>query len=341
MPAALNQNPLLTLDALAHCGCVLPTEVQAALDVSLTLKARELGVQAFLFWGRLNTLSGKDYYIARAYNGTKRVDGKLVVNPGNKFYYSRDGLNWLDLEPVSEETTERASKLDCACALHSSSLPRRATRARFRGAPHARSREFAHFWNRAVPSEPRLPCRADSLDSHRLPSILAGWLTGDPSHVFEVAQPVPEPEPKEELPPGDEPADEEGAEEEEEEAEPLPPWEITEAEYAMCRINAINAAAALAPEDMFVTDPHGNHVPNPQFHVSHPEQLSSYAGPDGNLGRATPGKWGIRRDSIKGLTVIRNFEYPGFFAYYSEVSNTVGNLYFGNGLKNQDLAFAA
>ena len=49
MPAALNQNPLLTLDALAHCGCVLPTEVQAALDVSLTLKARELGVQAFLF----------------------------------------------------------------------------------------------------------------------------------------------------------------------------------------------------------------------------------------------------------------------------------------------------
>ena len=49
----------------------------------------------------------------------------------------------------------------------------------------------------------------------------------------------------------------------------------------MCRINAINAAAALAPEDMFVTDPHGNHVPNPQFHVSHPEQLSSYAGPDG------------------------------------------------------------
>ena len=152
MPAALNQNPLLTLDALAHCGCVLPTEVQAALDVSLTLKARELGVQAFLFWGRLNTLSGKDYYIARAYNGTKRVDGKLVVNPGNKFYYSRDGLNWLDLEPVSEETTERASKLDCACALHSSSLPRRATRARFRGAPHARSRDPPIFG--IVPSRP-------------------------------------------------------------------------------------------------------------------------------------------------------------------------------------------
>lgn len=339
MPAALNQNPLLTLDALAHCGCVLPTEVQAALDVSLTLKARELGVQAFLFWGKLNTLSGKDYYVARAYNGTKRVDGKLVVNPGNKFYYSRDGINWLDLEPVSEETTERASKLDCACAPPSSSRPRRSTRARFRGTPPPARSNSPNFG--IAPFRPTPPGRADSRDSPRLPSIRAGWLTGDPSHVFEVAQPVPEPEPKEDPPAGDEPADEDAADEEEEEAEPLPPWEITEAEYAMCRINAINAATALAPEGMFVTDPHGNHVPNPQFHVAHPEQLSSYAGPDGNLGSATPGKWGIRRDSIKGLTVIRNFEYPGFFAYYSEVSNTVGNLYFGNGLKNQDLAFAA
>ena len=173
MPAALNQNPLLTLDALAHCGCVLPTEVQAALDVSLTLKARELGVQAFLFWGRLNTLSGKDYYIARAYNGTKRVDGKLVVNPGNKFYYSRDGLNWLDLEPVSEETTERASKLDCACALHSSSPSSGDARAIPRGptCPLARP---AHLEScRPVRTAPPLPSglprlTPPSLDSRRL-----------------------------------------------------------------------------------------------------------------------------------------------------------------------------
>jgi radial spoke head protein 9 len=56
MPAALNQNPLLTLDALAPCGVVLPTEVSACLDVSLNLKARGLGVwglAGFLFWGRL------------------------------------------------------------------------------------------------------------------------------------------------------------------------------------------------------------------------------------------------------------------------------------------------
>jgi hypothetical protein len=114
MPAVLNQNPLLTLDALAPCGVVLPTEVSAALDTSLSLKARELGVQRFLFWGRLSTLSGKDYYVARAYNGTKRVDGKVVVAPGNKFYYSQDGVNWLDLEPVAGVQAEKAVKLDGA-----------------------------------------------------------------------------------------------------------------------------------------------------------------------------------------------------------------------------------
>ena len=107
----MNQSTLLTLDALAPCGCVLPTEVLAAMDVSLTLKARELGVKAFLFWGRLSTESGADYYIARAYNGTKKLEGKIVPNPGHKFYYSRDGVNWLDLEPVTVETTERAEKI--------------------------------------------------------------------------------------------------------------------------------------------------------------------------------------------------------------------------------------
>ena len=269
----MNQNTLLTLDALAPCGCVLPTEVLAGMDVSLTLKARELGVKAFLFWGRLSTESGANYYIARAYNGTKRLDGKIVPNPGNKFYYSRDGVNWLDLEPVTVETTERAEKI-------------------------------------------------------------SAMLTGDPAHVFEVAQPVPVTEP------APEPAEGEEAPEVEE-PEPLPPWEITEAQYMMTRINAVNAATALAPEGMFVTDPHGNHSVNPMFVVQRPDQASAYATSQGNLASAVPGKWGVHHDSFKRLTTIRNFEFPGFFAYYSAVSNTVGNLYFGDGRRNEDLAFAA
>ena len=127
----MHQNPLLTLDALAPCGVVLPTEARAALDTSLTLKARELGVQAFLLWGKFTTSSGRDYYVARAYNGTKRVDGKVIVNPGNKFYYSLDCAEWLDLEPVDGKLGELCGLIDGACRSRVPvRLHRRAIRAR-------------------------------------------------------------------------------------------------------------------------------------------------------------------------------------------------------------------
>ena len=245
--------------------------MRSLLDVSLELKARELGVQAFLFWGKFTTTRGYDYYIARAYNGTKRVEGQVVVNPGSKFYYSRDGMNWLDIEPISDETRSRAAMVD-------------------------------------------------------------EWFTGDPSHVFNVPQPVPEPEAKEET---GEDGDQNEEEANEEEQVPLKSWEIKESDVMQCRIDAINAATALAPEGMFVTDPYGNHRPNPAFFVKHPEQLSSYSAPSGNLGAATPGKWGIRHDAFRRLTTIRSFEYPGFFAFYSGVSNTVGNLYFWRRAREQ------
>ena len=71
-------------------------------------------MQAFLLWGKFTTSSGRDYYVARAYNGTKRVDGKVIVNPGNKFYYSTDCAEWLDLEPVDGKLGELCGLIDGA-----------------------------------------------------------------------------------------------------------------------------------------------------------------------------------------------------------------------------------
>ena len=177
----MNQSTLLTLDA-TPCGCVLPTEVLAAMDVSLTLKARELGVKAFLFWGRLSTESGADYYVARAYNGTKRLERMIVPNRETKFYYSREGsTGWI-------------SARDC-------------------GDHRARGE--------------------NTRDSPGTPRTCSRWRS-----CFHEPEPAPEPAEGEEAP-------------EVEEPEPLPPWEITEAQYMMTRINAVNAATALAPEGMF------------------------------------------------------------------------------------------
>ena len=48
---------------------------------------------------------------------------------------------------------------------------------------------------------------------------------------------------------------------------------------------------------------------------------------------------GLVWDSFKRVATLRSFAYPGFFAYYSSASNTAGNLYFGNGLRNEEVGF--
>jgi radial spoke head protein 9 len=120
-----------------------------------------------------------------------------------------------------------------------------------------------------------------------------------------------------------------------------PPLEfpVSELEYMMSLINAINSVTMVMPEGMYMANAAGDFVQNPLYTMKYPDQLSSYVYAGGNLGGAVPGSWGIIYDSFKQLAIIRSFLYPGFFAYYSAVSNTVGNLYFGSGIKNKDLAF--
>jgi len=105
-------NPLVMLDALASSGCVLPTEVSATLETSLQLKRAELGAKEFWFWGKISTTGGKDYFIGQTMNGAKEVDGVMTLAATNKYYYSQDGVNWLDLEKPSAEQMQKAVKLE-------------------------------------------------------------------------------------------------------------------------------------------------------------------------------------------------------------------------------------
>ena len=45
-------------------------------------------------------------------NGAKEVDGVMTVAATNKYYYSQDGVNWLDLEKPSAEQMQKAVKLE-------------------------------------------------------------------------------------------------------------------------------------------------------------------------------------------------------------------------------------
>ena len=117
------------------------------------------------------------------------------------------------------------------------------------------------------------------------------------------------------------------------------PVEHTLTEFGTGDDQRHHAETACAPDGMYVTDVAGNYVAKPGFFVRYPDQLSSYVAPTGNLGKAAPGTWGLVWDSVKRVATLRSFAYPGFFAYYSANTNTIGNLYFGNGLRNEEVGF--
>ena len=329
MVASLNQSPLLTLDALSSCGVVLPTEARAALDTSLTLKARELGVQAFLLWGKFTTSSGRDYYIARAYNGTKRVEGKVIVNPGNKFYYSTDCAEWLDLEPVDGKLGELCGLIDGAFMMDTSVRDMRfiqfpASRASTCTTIVTSSRVTAPGRLRFLPPELNLATRAVKKVANLAHVI----------YSFPIPTPVRRPSSRHSTLNNNRQAMAHGRPRARvhrhgaaPDAGPGPrDWRRspdtrpsrthlgkficflirsrmgnstdvvlkclqTELQRMMATINKINSETACAPDGMYVTDAAGNYVAKPGFFVRYPDQLSSYVAPTGNLGKAAPGTW--------------------------------------------------
>ncbi|XP_024540993.1 uncharacterized protein LOC112340443 [Selaginella moellendorffii] len=118
---AFFNNHTLALDALGTSGFVVPTEQRAAMDTSLVIKKEEAGLSTLGFWGRVYTLTGKDYLVAQGCNGIQTSDDRINVDV--KCYYrfvsisrsdcwislsilwfcSLDGAKWLDLQPLTDD----------------------------------------------------------------------------------------------------------------------------------------------------------------------------------------------------------------------------------------------
>mmetsp|Transcript_35739 Transcript_35739/g.43142 ORF Transcript_35739/g.43142 Transcript_35739/m.43142 type:complete len:285 (-) Transcript_35739:537-1391(-) len=96
-----------SMDILSGSGIVLSSEQKAVVEHSLPLKKMEASLAGISLWGKLTTLNGKDYLIAKGTKSAPYVfEGKAVVE--TKIYYSQDCVKWLDLAPVDEETYARA-----------------------------------------------------------------------------------------------------------------------------------------------------------------------------------------------------------------------------------------
>jgi len=105
----LRPNLALTLKHLAAHGCTVSREQQGALDHSLPIKRAEAGLKNLTLWGKVVTLNGKDYLIAEGYNDPIINTG--VVSLQSHYYYSQDGVKWVDLLPVDAETALRAARI--------------------------------------------------------------------------------------------------------------------------------------------------------------------------------------------------------------------------------------
>ncbi|KAG1679524.1 hypothetical protein FOA52_011125 [Chlamydomonas sp. UWO 241] len=107
----LEPNLALTLKALAPFGAVVSAEQQAALDHSVTIKRVEAGLKSLVLWGKITTLNGKDYLVAEGYNSpTLGLGGEVTYD--SKFYYSVDGVKWVDLPSLDGATSRRAGTID-------------------------------------------------------------------------------------------------------------------------------------------------------------------------------------------------------------------------------------
>ncbi|CDW77660.1 UNKNOWN [Stylonychia lemnae] len=51
------------------------------------------------------------------------------------------------------------------------------------------------------------------------------------------------------------------------------------------------------------------------------------------------GQWSVQKDSSGRVAILRNLQWPGFFAYHKANSKIYGSVYIGEGLKNADLPF--
>ncbi|KAJ9528246.1 hypothetical protein QJQ45_014228 [Haematococcus lacustris] len=110
----LAPNLTLCLKHLAAHGAVVSAEQQvvAALDHSLPIKRTEAGLKTLVLWGRLTAVNGKDYLIAEGYNAPLYKDGAVLFE--SKYYYSQDGVKWIDLVAVDTQTASIAERIKAA-----------------------------------------------------------------------------------------------------------------------------------------------------------------------------------------------------------------------------------
>ena len=316
------------LDIVAPaCGQTLSVAEKAAVETSLSVVKADNGFDTVVFWGRISGIAA-DYLIAQGYSlPYAMVDASS--SPAVSFYRQA-----------------------------APPAPRLRTAARSRGAGRAlTSLLFA--------------CSTDGVKWDKMDAIddatsarcaaLTKPFAGDASTVSVVTEragPAPGPEEGEEAPA-----------EAEDDGEPAPEGytkvKVTEAMRLAYSVAAIDSSCATIPKGAMIMDANENVAPNRSFAgvdggsatdpaafahfrpVANPKsivKLGDAADPASDVFESLAddvptGCWSFKLSGTGGAVVLSNLLWPGFTGYASLGSASYGYCYFGNGLKNADIAF--
>lgn len=158
-------------------------------------------------------------------------------------------------------------------------------------------------------------------------------LSGDPAKIFELEEKDPNAPPP--------------AEGEEADGDGPKGIIIQVPELALLRhrIDCINNSTGVVPVHALVPNATNQVVPNRMFTgVTYPDKLEAYmhrtTAPGGpTLAQDLRGSWSLQYDPFKKVAIVRSMVWPGYTFFYSAHELVWGALYYGDGVRNDDLIF--
>lgn len=166
---------------------------------------------------------------------------------------------------------------------------------------------------------------------------IKSMLTGDIAKVYEIIEDDPnQPEPV---------IGEDGQPVVDEEGPKKLTFNVPELAVLKDMVDNVNAACGVVPVAALQADSLNHIVPNKLFSgAPYPEKLESYmhrtTPPGGrSLAQDMRGMWSLQYDSFKCIATLRSLLFPGYFFYYNAHEGTWGQLYCGDGMRNNDLIF--
>ena len=155
-----------------------------------------------------------------------------------------------------------------------------------------------------------------------------------------------------------------GEEDEEPAPPPVRPVRITELQRLAYTVKLIDHETSIVPAGAFILTESGAVVPDSTFRgltynqalskgsylhfrpAADPAKLKIIAGNTyqfnflDTIENDTPaGSWVVRTDAAANACILRSLLWPGYSAYHIPDTSVFGGAYFGNGIRNSDLAF--